>query len=364
MKVAFRVDAGTFIGGGHLSRCITLAKALKIRGISQCYFILKAHQGNFATSIINLGYEVKVLPLEFVPNYTSGNYHDWVGGNIKNDAALTLDYLKQNNFTDNDWLVVDHYGLDIHFEKIIAKHTINVGVIDDLANRNHHCKFLVDQTCGRQAVEYNQLVSNDTRIMAGQYFSILRPEFTTLRKEAEKHRDNFNKIKKIFVNFGSTDPTNMTSQFIDTMNKSSRFNNVEIIVAVGSNTPHLKKIQNSAANFSGNINLYIDAANMSELMIQADVAIGAAGATTWERCALGLPTVIIKTAENQHTVITRIINFGVVVLHDINKADQLDELTKHLTYIENNYADMSNKCFNLIKTDGVISIVDYMLKDD
>jgi len=34
-------------------------------------------------------------------------------------------------------------------------------------------------------------------------------------------------------------------------------------------------------------------------MAEADVAIGAGGATTWERCCLGLPTLVVSIAENQ-----------------------------------------------------------------
>lgn len=38
---------------------------------------------------------------------------------------------------------------------------------------------------------------------------------------------------------------------------------------------------------------------MAELMLRSDLSIGAPGTTTWERCCLGLPTVMISVAENQ-----------------------------------------------------------------
>ena len=38
---------------------------------------------------------------------------------------------------------------------------------------------------------------------------------------------------------------------------------------------------------------------MAELMAKADLAIGAAGGTSWERCALGLPTLVAVLADNQ-----------------------------------------------------------------
>ena len=352
------------MGGGHLSRCLTLANALKRNGVTQCYFILKAHQGDFTEQIISDGFEVEVIPLEFKPDYYSGDYKHWVGGNIPNDAKSTLDYLYKTGFTFNDWLIVDHYGLDIKFEDFIANIGFNVGVIDDLVNRKHNCKFLIDQTCGRQELEYKALVDRDTVVMTGQDYCMLRPEFLKLRESSLARRRQFKTIKNLFINFGSTDPTNVTSKVIDTINEASKLFDYNIVVAVGSNTLHLDLVKSSVANFLGEITLIIDAQNMSELMFEADVAIGAAGATTWERCALGLPTVIIQTAANQSTVISRILDFEVVVLHDLEINDQASALKNHISYIQDNYAFMSDKCFNLVKADGVNKIVAKVLESD
>jgi UDP-2,4-diacetamido-2,4,6-trideoxy-beta-L-altropyranose hydrolase len=362
MKVAFRVDAGIAMGGGHLSRCLTIANALILSGISKCFFILKSHQGNFASTIQSYGFEFEILPLEFQPDYNTEDYSQWVGGSILNDGRLSLSVLKEKGFTDKDWLIVDHYGLDYKFEKLIAKSGINIGVIDDLVNRQHSCKFLIDQTCGRQDIEYKKLVSSDTYLMTGQSFCMLRPEFLKLRKASLLKRSKFNDIKCIFINFGSTDPTNVTANIISTLSKVKLNSEVSIVVAVGGNTPHLCEIQKCISIFPGKINLIVDAINMSELMYQADLAIGAAGATTWERCALGLPTIIIKTAENQSTVIERIIEFDVAVLHDLDTENQPVELLKHLSYIQENYLYMSKQCSVLVQGDGVNKVVDRILR--
>jgi UDP-2,4-diacetamido-2,4,6-trideoxy-beta-L-altropyranose hydrolase len=361
MKVGFRVDSGVVIGGGHLSRCLTLANKLILNGVSQCYFILKSHKGNLAATIEHHGFSLKVLPLEFQPDYYSDDYKQWVGGNALHDAKSTLNYLEENGFTADDWLIVDHYGLDHTFEKIIGESGINVGVIDDLANRQHSCDFLVDQTCCRKDQEYKDLVDFDTYLMTGQSFCILRPEFLMYRERSLEKRAKFSGIKNIFINFGSTDPTNVTSKIIDTLNTLNYQSEIKLVIAVGRNSPHLSKIQQSVNNFSGQAVLVMDAHNMSELMCNADMAIGAAGATAWERCSLGLPSIIIKTAENQSTVITRIVDFGAAVLHDIKLKEQSKVLSKNISYIQENYHSISQKCSLLVTADGVNKVIERIL---
>ena len=63
-----------------------------------------------------------------------------------------------------------------------------------------------------------------------------------------------------------------------------------------------------------NIKVIIDADNMAELMFEADLAIGTGGSTSWERCCLGLPTLLYITAENQRMVAENLEKKGAVVM--------------------------------------------------
>ena len=49
---------------------------------------------------------------------------------------------------------------------------------------------------------------------------------------------------------------------------------------------------------------------MAELISKCDLAIGAAGTTAWERCCLGLPSIIITIADNQTAVAEGAIECG------------------------------------------------------
>jgi spore coat polysaccharide biosynthesis predicted glycosyltransferase SpsG len=55
---------------------------------------------------------------------------------------------------------------------------------------------------------------------------------------------------------------------------------------------------------------------MAQLMADSDLAIGAAGSTTWERCCLGLPTLMLVLAENQRSAAAALEQSGSVKLLD------------------------------------------------
>ena len=63
-----------------------------------------------------------------------------------------------------------------------------------------------------------------------------------------------------------------------------------------------------------NIEVIINANNMAELMLNADLAIGAGGATTWERCCLGLPSLVFVTAKNQEKTSIYLDNIGAICI--------------------------------------------------
>jgi spore coat polysaccharide biosynthesis predicted glycosyltransferase SpsG len=47
-------------------------------------------------------------------------------------------------------------------------------------------------------------------------------------------------------------------------------------------------------------------------MSEADLALGAGGTSSWERCCLGLPTVMIATADNQRLIAKHLSEAGAV----------------------------------------------------
>ncbi len=162
MNIVFRVDASLLIGTGHVMRCLTLARALRERGHS-CTFISREHPGNLNCLIESEGFQVKRLPMEFCQD--NRLFHaSWLGSSQSRDAEVCKKYISNLN---PSWLVVDHYGLDAHWERLTLPNSCRVLVIDDLADRAHFCDVLLDQNLGKDPKHYKELVSTNCLILTG-----------------------------------------------------------------------------------------------------------------------------------------------------------------------------------------------------
>ena len=49
---------------------------------------------------------------------------------------------------------------------------------------------------------------------------------------------------------------------------------------------------------------------MANLMLSADLAVGAGGSASWERCCLGLPALVSIQADNQAPIATKLHQLG------------------------------------------------------
>lgn len=104
-----------------------------------------------------------------------------------------------------DWLVIDHYGLDLRWERLVRPFVGSIFVIDDLADRRHDCDLLLDQNYYRGAESrYAALVPASCHQLIGPGYVILRPEFERLKATRERDRTT---VRRILVNFGGVDRT-------------------------------------------------------------------------------------------------------------------------------------------------------------
>ena len=294
MKVVIRTDASLVIGTGHVMRCLTLADALRRRR-ADISFVCREHPGNLIGLIEGKGYSVvhlRQLELEYIPMLEDVAQATWLGVPWWCDAVDTITALGEKL---PHWLIIDHYAIDLRWEEKLRPHVGKIMVIDDTADRSHDCDLLLDQNL-YQSMEtrYDDLVPGTCKKLLGPAHALLRPEFTVARRNLRK-RDG--QVRRILVFFGGVDPTNETKKALEALAGISE-RHFEVDTVVGNENLHKAQIQNLCATYDG-FRYYCQVENMAELMTAADLAIGGGGATTWERCFLGLPTITIVLAENQ-----------------------------------------------------------------
>ncbi|QGQ94361.1 UDP-2,4-diacetamido-2,4,6-trideoxy-beta-L-altropyranose hydrolase [Paenibacillus psychroresistens] len=312
MLIYFRVDASLLIGTGHVMRCLSLAEQLHDEG-NEIGFICREHLGNLTDYIKSKGYTVHTLlnpVLNPVAQKSSIHsdippYPNWLGVSWHEDAEQTLNQL---NLLEKrvDWLVLDHYSLDEQYEKMLRPYVNKILVIDDLANRKHDCDVLLDHNYfDNMANRYEGLISRQCQLVVGPTYALLRKEFQTAQA-AVRVRDGH--IRNVLVSFGGVDITGETMKTLQALWPFAQ-QGLIIHVLLGKMNPHNAAIMDFCRKMP-HCFAYEHVENMRELMEDADIAIGAGGTTTWERCCLGLPSLVITTAQNQEGLTEHVTRTG------------------------------------------------------
>lgn len=361
MKIVFRVDASAKIGTGHVMRCLSLARQLRSLG-HDCQFISKTHVGNLVQFISEAGFTVHPL----VPNNDSwskfiddadGHSH-WLGGSLKNDAKQTnaiLEKIRPN------WLIVDHYALDYKWEKIISNNTRFLMVIDDLADRRHHCDILLDQNWFNTETtsRYNSLVSPSCKLLLGPKYAMISPEYQEKRKLMPKTTGD---IRTVLVFLGGSDKHCVTSKVLQALNKPD-LEDLRLNIVLGNCYPDPDFIL-AIADTSPNVKVYPTQPSLLNLMIRSDIMIGGGGMTTWERMCIGLPSIVVSIAENQKQTNKCLAKAGYInYLGDYSTVGKQDitSIILNLQKFPLKLMEQSRKMKALVRGDGISLVCDHLL---
>ena len=286
-RVVFRADASPSIGGGHLMRCLTLADALSAKGWTPAFACNDA-----ARSVVH---------------QLSGQVDVYCGAGDQLDAAA----ISRRWPEGCDLLVVDHYELGAAFESSCQGWARKVAVLDDLADRPHDCDMLIDTTFQRQAASYVALVAPHTAMLLGSAFALLRPEFAAVRASSIDERSRREDTRRVFVSLGYTDVDGITEQVVRALLASS---SPFLIDVVATKSTRSWKPLAALASSDSRIAIHDNPPHIASLMAAADIAIGGGGTTSWERCTLGLPTVLLVLAENQRLIASRLEKAGAAIV--------------------------------------------------
>ena len=339
MRVAFRVDADPVVGMGHLMRCIALAAAWERHATP--IFVISTPSGAATDVLRRFGYEFLEIPRS----------PDWQA-----DADATI-RIVDNMSVEN--VVCDHYSLDARWETKVKRYVHEVGVIDDLANRSHAAEWLVDHNFGRCDRDYARWITGTCRFFVGPKYALLQHRFSALRPETLARR-KLARRSHLVVALGGGDTTRTTNHVAKCL-QSADLGRIERITLIGSvsdalcagiernhtkkaSPPRLNKIPRTSA--------------MADLLSDADFAIGGGGISNWERCCLGLPSLIVTIAENQRRASLRLADEGYA--YACVDAGELtaEVLSDFFNYDSDNYASLSERSATLVDGKGAERVVE------
>lgn len=262
-------------------RCLSLAQALRDKGAS-IHFICRELDGHLGAVIRANGHELSLLPA------------------VEPEVAWEVDAQRTEIALQRrarpDWLVVDHYALDAHWEQRLSAFTDRILVLDDLADRPHECHALLDQNVPDQS-RYAGKVPPDCRLLTGPHYALLRADFASLRRQIHPRSGV---VRRILVSFGGADESNRTMAAIEALGLVGR-RDIAVDVVIGAQNPHGEIVRAACAERGFSCHVQTD--RMAQLMADADLAIGAGGVSNWERCCLGLPGVVFALADNQRPLL-------------------------------------------------------------
>jgi len=309
VQVAIRCDAAAEIGGGHAMRCLTLANALSEAGATVT-FVAAAMPEAIAERIRLAGHALRRIPASAELRREG---EKWEEPPLGAEAQLADARATAEAIGEADWLVVDHYLLDPRWHSAARGFADRILVIDDLANRPYDCDILLDQTFGRSPDDYRELTPESAKILAGAIYALLRPEFARERPAALERRQEGGPVRRILVSMGTTDPGGLTGRIVGQILSAAP--QCAIDVVLGSQATSLDEVRALATRHPA-VSVHVDSDRMAELMRDADFAIGAAGSTSWERCCLALPAIVLPVADNQRLGAENLERAGAVLLAD------------------------------------------------
>ncbi len=290
MRVCFRIEGNHAIGMGHVMRCLTLARALQAQG-QQVMFICSQQTARAVRA-----------------HFPRSQCHIVVQGlSEAQDAARCAAVLMRH---PADWMVVDHYGLGAAWERVMLAHA-KVMAIDDLA-RKHEAQLVLDTALDGEA-RYRGKLAQCTKGLFGPGFALLRDSVARARAAYATKSDG-----RLFVCFGGSDPQDMTRHVARIL--AGKCSEVDFVVgyAYQGRDALLALCQRQKG-----WKVHVDHPAPEALMARSALAVGAGGTMTWERCAVGLPSIVISIAENQKQMSEALGKRGVISY--LGAAEDLDD---------------------------------------
>jgi UDP-2,4-diacetamido-2,4,6-trideoxy-beta-L-altropyranose hydrolase len=342
--ILIRADAGAGLGNGHVMRCLALGQAAREKG-GRVAFLGRVGSADLERRLRAEGFACRFLP--------AAHRHPI-------DLAETLAQLAGLSVEGEPapWLVLDGYQFDPNYMRAVRSAGWPLLVVDDHADRGSYAAtILFNQNLGAERLAYR--TDPDTEVLAGVRYVLLRRQF---RAGNGPPRSFPATAGRILVTLGGGDPDNVTEKVLGALNiLPSR--ELEVVAVVGSNNPHLVRLSEAVRRLTFPVRIVRDAEDMPALMAWADLAISAAGSTTWELAFLGLPALLLILAKNQEEIARELDGVGAAI--NLGWASHTDEdrIARALTVLggdRDRRESMAARGRSLVDGKGVWRVLDVL----
>lgn len=342
-NLLIRADANTAIGSGHVMRCLALAQAWQERGESVTFVCSDDLPEALQTKLLSESMNVELL------NVVWGS---------RQDADCFIEIAGRLNATT---VVVDGYHFGSDYQRWLKDAGLRLLFIDDNGHADHYyADWVLNQNIHADESLYRNRETY-TKLLLGTSYALLRREFWAWRNWK---REIPEVAQNILITMGGADPDNVTLRVLESIITTPHAERLNIRVVVGGSNPHLDTLLSFVESSDVSIEILHNVSNMPELMAWADIAISAGGSTVWELCMMGLPSLLIVTADNQRLIVQKLSNRFVCV--DLgwctDTTTQLRVLFLHL-YSKSERQSLSKKAHKLVDGFGAKRVANTIIRE-
>ena len=302
MRVLIRTDSSSFIGGGHLVRCLRLARKLREVGASV----------TVATRELpgNISYLVRDnhFPLMQMPD-NSGEGANLAVEDLYSEKQLAgeIQYFS-DKFRKGDkfnLIVVDHYGLSIKWDSELKKFCPCLMVIDDLAQQRRNCDILLNANMLPDLeIKYRDKVSDSTLLLCGTKYQLLN---YSPFPPAEMPCAELLSRPRVAAFLGTGVSNRVAPAVIQALSETEI---ARVDVLMGNSDSNSSVMQ---APFKSGAELVVHhSVSFESLLTGATLAITSGGLSVWEAIAKSLPVLAISCSHNQRVLCEGLFASGVI----------------------------------------------------
>lgn len=351
LKVVIRADASSYIGSGHIMRCLVLADSLKLDG-HDVLFATRPQNGDLVTFIKQRGFSIYELqqPSDWLVPTSTADYASWLQVTEYDDAQECA-----TAFDSPDLVITDHYGIGVQWHKVVKKaYNCKVIAIDDLV-REHAADLIIDQTLLREPSEYH-LLNPKTTALTGTQYAIINTHFSSRHLSQLAAVNTLKNRPRVLLSMGGIDAPNASLQVLKVLKDS--VNPPITTVLLSTRAPHYKSVTKFAIEQSAWLTHIDFVDDMATLMCEHDIAIGAPGSTSWERACVGLPSIVIALADNQQTICKNLEVVGAAISVELEAISK--NLIKAYEQLITDYSKMRTINLQLCDGQGVKRIMKHI----